>query len=135
MSFQHPVYPLTAIVGQERLKLALILNAIDLDIGGVLFTGAKGTGKSSIIRSVSDILPEVETVKGCVFNCKPHDPTNMCEKCRSIFEKELPLPTIRKKMRIVQIPISVPITLSSVAPNGSWTIRIFVFFSGRGPLL
>ena len=106
MPFHHLVYPLTAIVGQERLKLALILNAIDPDIGGVLFTGAKGTGKSSIIRSVMDILPEVETVKGCVFNCKPHDPTNMCESCRSIFEKELSLPTIRKKMRIVQIPIS-----------------------------
>ncbi len=106
MTFERPVYPFTAIVGQERLKLVLILNAIDPDIGGVLFTGAKGTGKSLTLRSFVDILPEIEVVEECDFNCNPYDPTNMCESCSSGFKEGKALPRIRKKMKIVQIPIS-----------------------------
>ena len=81
----RPVYPFTAIVGQDDLKKALILNAINPSIGGVLFTGPKGTGKSSIVRAVAEILPEVEVVENCSFNCNPSDQTNMCETCRKHF--------------------------------------------------
>lgn len=82
---QRPIYPFTAIVAQNDLKTALILNTIDPSIGGVLFTGPKGTGKSSIVRAAAEILPEVEVVEDCTFHCSPYDPTNMCETCHTRF--------------------------------------------------
>ncbi len=103
MSFDKPVYPFSAIVGQDGLKLPLILNAIDPSIGGVLLSGPKGTGKSLTVRALTEILPEVEAVEGCVFNCSPSDPTNMCENCQSTLKAGLPVK--RRKMRLVQIPI------------------------------
>ncbi|MEM0084483.1 MAG: ATP-binding protein [Candidatus Methanomethylicia archaeon] len=100
-----PTYPFTAIVDQENMKLALLLNAINPRIGGVLIRGAKGTGKSTAVRALAEILPEIEVVKGCPFNCNPRDPTNMCEICRSKYENGEPLEIERKKMRIVTLPI------------------------------
>jgi len=99
------VFPFSAIVDQERMKLALLLNAINPRIGGVLIRGAKGTGKSTAVRGLADLLPEIEVVKGCPFNCNPRDPTNMCEICRSKYEAGEPLPIEKKKMRIVTLPI------------------------------
>ena len=102
----RPTYPFTAIVGQSNLKLALILNAIDPSIGGVLLAGPKGTGKSLIVRSFVEILPDIESAENCIFNCNPEDPTNMCYYCYSRFLKDMSLPKIRSRMRVVQIPIS-----------------------------
>jgi Mg-chelatase subunit ChlI/Mg-chelatase subunit ChlD len=92
-------------VGQSNIKLALILTAIDPSIGGVLLAGPKGTGKSVAVRAFAEVLPEIAAVEGCVFNCNPEDPTNMCESCRSQFSEDLNLPNIRRRMRVVQIPI------------------------------
>jgi Mg-chelatase subunit ChlI len=64
-------YPFTAIVGQDLMKLALILNAINPKIGGVLIKGTKGTAKSTAVRALADLLPEIEVVKDCPFNCNP----------------------------------------------------------------
>ena len=72
-------YPFTAIVGQENLKLGLILNMIDGNIGGLLAFGEKGTAKSTAIRSMAELLPEIEYVKECNFGCDPNDPSVMCE--------------------------------------------------------
>ena len=101
---EKPFYPFSAIVAQSKLKLSLILNAIDPTIGGVLLTGPKGTGKSLAVRALIEILPQVEVVKDCVFNCKPYDPTNMCEDCRSRSNSHS-LPKTSRKMNLVQIPI------------------------------
>ena len=62
-------FPFTAVVGQEDLKLALILNVIDPKIGGVLAFGEKGTAKSTAVRALAELLPEIAVVKGCRFRC------------------------------------------------------------------
>jgi len=62
-----PVFPFTAIVGQEEMKLALQLNVIDPKIGGVMIMGDRGTGKSTPIRAIADLLPEIEVVKNDPF--------------------------------------------------------------------
>ncbi|MFQ6053306.1 MAG: hypothetical protein ACE5OO_03620, partial [Candidatus Bathyarchaeia archaeon] len=99
------VFPFTAIVDQERLKLALLLNAINPRIGGVLVRGAKGTGKSTAVRALVDLLPEVEFVGDCPFRCSPSDPTNMCEVCRSRVEGGDAVPVVSRKMEVVDLPI------------------------------
>lgn len=99
------VFPFTAIVDQERLKLALLLNAINPRIGGVLIRGAKGTGKSTAVRALVDLLPSVNVVRDCPFRCNPLDPTNMCEICRSRTDKGETLPVASRKMEMIELPI------------------------------
>ncbi|MCW3986813.1 MAG: VWA domain-containing protein [Candidatus Bathyarchaeota archaeon] len=102
----RPIYPFTAIVGQDELKMALILNTIDPNIGGALLTGPKGTGKSSLVRAVEEIFPVIEVVEDCVFKCNPFDPTSMCDDCQSRFDAKKVLPKIQKKVRVVTLPLS-----------------------------
>jgi len=84
------VYPFTAIVGQEKMKTALILNVINPKIGGVLLRGEKGTGKSLAVRALADLLPEIEAVAGCPFNCDPTNPKEMCDAARQLLVKLFP---------------------------------------------
>ncbi|MGC8715155.1 MAG: magnesium chelatase ATPase subunit I, partial [Leptodesmis sp.] len=74
---QRPVFPFTAIVGQEEMKLALLLNVIDPKIGGVMIMGDRGTGKTTTIRALADLLPEIEVVADDPFNSHPSDPELM----------------------------------------------------------
>ncbi|MHA1681273.1 MAG: VWA domain-containing protein [Promethearchaeota archaeon] len=100
------LYPFSAIVGQETMKTGLLLNVIDPLIGGVLLTGHQGTGKSTAVRALVDILPEIEAVKGCPFSCDPSwDDDQLCEFCRSTKEKDGSLPAEKKKMEIVNLPL------------------------------
>ncbi|HUH08335.1 MAG TPA: ATP-binding protein, partial [Egibacteraceae bacterium] len=71
-------YPFSALVGAEDLRLALILNAVSPAIGGVLVRGEKGTAKSTAVRGLAALLPEVEVVAGCTFSCDPHAPDPRC---------------------------------------------------------
>ena len=66
------VYPFTAIVGQEEMKLSLILNVINPALGGVLIKGEKGTAKSTAVRALAELLPPMAAVHGCRFHCDPH---------------------------------------------------------------
>jgi len=102
----RPIYPFTAIVGQDEFKTALILNTIDPSLGGVLLTGPKGTGKSSIVRAVEEVFPAIDVVEDCVFKCNPFDPTSMCDDCRSRFVANKVLPKIQKKAHVVTLPLS-----------------------------
>lgn len=71
-------YPFSAIVGQEDLRLALLLNAVSPSIGGVLVRGEKGTAKSTAVRALASLLPEIDVVEGCSFNCDPDEPDPDC---------------------------------------------------------
>ena len=69
------IYPFTAIVGQERMRRALILNAVDTRIGGVLIRGERGTAKSTAARALAALLPQVKVVEDCRFGCDPDKPS------------------------------------------------------------
>ncbi len=94
------IFPFSAIVGQENIKKALILNAINPSIGGVLIKGDKGTGKTTAVRALADLLPSIKVVKGCPFNCDPDDEGSLCDACISEdMEVE------EKKMKVVELPL------------------------------
>ena len=102
----HRVYPFTAIVGQERMKRSLILNAIDPQIGGVLIRGERGTAKSTTARGLAALLPEIEVVEGCRFGCDPNQPAYLCTECQERLEREGRLPVTRRKISFVDLPVS-----------------------------
>lgn len=99
-------YPFTAIVGQERLKTALVLNAINPLIGGVLIRGAKGTAKSTAARALAEVLPEIEVVADCSYNCHPDNIRLMCDRCAERFEQGVRLPRSRKPVPFITLPLS-----------------------------
>lgn len=75
-------YPFTAIVGQDDMKRALTIAAVDPGIGGVLVLGERGTGKSTTIRALAALLPKIDVVKGCPYQCDPHQPQpGLCDFC------------------------------------------------------
>src|SRR6267378_4499948 len=105
MAIDRYSYPFTAIVGQEQMKMALVLNAINPSIGGVLIRGEKGTGKSTAVRALAKLLPEQKVVEGCHFGCHPEDPEDWCMDCRE-RARSGPLPVATRRMRVVELPIN-----------------------------
>ncbi|MEZ4622379.1 MAG: ATP-binding protein [Caldilineaceae bacterium] len=99
-------YPFTAIVGQERMKRALILNAINPQIGGVLIRGERGTAKSTAARALAALIPDLEAVDGCPFACDPARPDLYCDDCRARLEREGPLPFHQRSTPFVDLPVS-----------------------------
>lgn len=99
-------FPFTAIVGQNELKVAYLANIVNPDIGGLLISGPKGTGKSSIVHSISDILPEFEVVKDCAFNCSPRTGASLCTLCCETLAERGALPKTTRKMIVVPLPLS-----------------------------
>ena len=91
---KHKTYPFTAIVGQEEMKLALLLNVVDPLIGGVLIMGHRGTGKSTAVRALSDLLPQIAVVDGCPYNCDPESPCEHCRERGSLTSKLVPVPVV-----------------------------------------
>ncbi|MFE9254443.1 putative cobaltochelatase [Streptomyces sp. NPDC006879] len=77
-SHQAPHYPFTAIVGMDDLRLGLLLNAVSPAVGGVLVRGEKGTAKSTAVRALSSLMPQVQVVSGCRFSCAPSAPDPGC---------------------------------------------------------
>ncbi len=98
-------FPFSAIVGQETLKLALLLNAVDSRVGGVLIRGEKGTAKSTAVRALAAVLPAIDVVEGCRFSCDPSDPGIWCTECRTRREQG-PLPKTKRDARVVDLPVS-----------------------------
>nr|YP_009254413.1 Mg-protoporyphyrin IX chelatase [Verdigellas peltata]CZF96666.1 Mg-protoporyphyrin IX chelatase [Verdigellas peltata] len=101
----RPVFPFTAIVGQEEMKLALILNVIDPKIGGVMIMGDRGTGKSTTVRALVDLLPEIHIVESDLFNSDPSDPDLMSEHVRLQIEEGQDLPIKKIKIPMIDLPL------------------------------
>jgi magnesium chelatase subunit I len=102
---ERPVFPFTAIIGQEEMKLALILNVIDPRIGGVMIMGDRGTGKSTTIRAVADLLPEIKVVAGDAFNSSVDDFELMSEEVKTIALSNGYLESDYKKVPMIDLPL------------------------------
>lgn len=101
----RPVFPFTAIVGQEEMKLALILNVIDPRIGGVMIMGDRGTGKSTTIRAIADLLPEIEVVSNDIFNSHVSDYDLMSDTVKQQLESNIILDTQLVKVPMIDLPL------------------------------
>nr|QUB02942.1 magnesium-chelatase subunit ChlI [Ulva sp.]UAV85725.1 magnesium-chelatase subunit ChlI [Ulva prolifera] len=101
----RPVFPFTSIVGQEEMKLALILNVIDPKIGGVMVMGDRGTGKSTTVRALSDLLPDMKIVANDPFNSDPNDPELMSEEVANKLKNNQKLETETKKIPMIDLPL------------------------------
>ena len=104
-NFSSPVFPFTAIVGQEQMKLALQLNVIDPKIGGVMIMGDRGTGKSTTIRAIADLLPEIEIVKDDPFNSHKSNLDLMGNEVKMAIQREEKLETEFVKIPMVDLPL------------------------------
>ena len=100
------IFPFTALVGQDAMKQALVLNAINPAIGGVLIRGEKGTAKSTAVRALARLLPELEVVADCHYGCSPETPEAQCGDCRHRVAEGETLPTVQRRMRVVELPIN-----------------------------
>jgi magnesium chelatase subunit I len=100
-----PIFPFTAIVGQEEMKLSLQLNVIDPKIGGVIIMGDRGTGKSTTIRAIADLLPEIEIVKDDPFNSHLTDPELMSTDVLNLIKDDVALEKDFIKIPMVDLPL------------------------------
>lgn len=98
------MFPFSAIVGQDQMKLGLVLNVIDPAIGGLLVMGEKGTGKSTAVRALAELLPEYASSRGCPFNCDPDD-TFLCTACAERQARNGELEREPRTMRVVELPL------------------------------
>ena len=97
----NQIYPFSALVGQDQMKLALILSVINPGLGGVLIRGEKGTAKSTAVRALTALLPEQEVMAGCRYSCDPDQIELWCNDCRSLnFRERKP-----RKRPLVELPL------------------------------
>jgi Mg-chelatase subunit ChlI len=101
-----PIYPFTAIVGQERMKRALVLNAIDPRIGGVLIRGERGTAKSTAARAMAALLPEIEVFSDSPFNDDPEAPNTWSDWAKEQMSEGNELVVETRQIRFVDLPVS-----------------------------
>jgi magnesium chelatase subunit I len=97
-------FPFSAIVGQDEMKLALLIAAVDPKVGGVLAFGDRGSGKSTAVRALAALLPKMKVVAGCRYNCDPDLPTEFCEECRARAAKGA-LKSMQVPVPVVDLPL------------------------------
>jgi magnesium chelatase subunit D len=100
-------FPFSALVGQELMKRALLLNVVDSSVGGVLIRGERGTAKSTGVRALTNLLPPIKVVENCPFNCDPDEPSQLCSFCKEKLERGEPLPVVERPIRLVNLPIGI----------------------------
>src|SRR5215212_7836539 len=101
----RPAFPFAAVVGQDEMKLALLLNVIAPAVGGVLVTGHRGTAKSTAVRALADLLPKISAARGCAYNCDPVDPAALCDDCLSRLRSGEKLKAERVGVPVVELPL------------------------------
>ena len=102
----NPVYPFPAIVGQDRMKLALILNVINPGLSGVLIRGEKGTAKSTAVRALADILPAIPVIKDDPFQLSPDDEMEVFQEIKAnLGLAEAVVVRETRKVRVVELPV------------------------------
>jgi magnesium chelatase subunit D len=101
----RPAFPFTAVVGQDEMKLALLLNVVSPAIGGVLVTGHRGTAKSTAVRALAELLPKISAVRGCAYNCDPEDSDALCDECRARLGAGEKLKAARVNVPVVELPL------------------------------
>ena len=106
MSKRIHSFPFSAIIGQEDMKLGLLLNVADPKLGGLLAFGEKGTAKSTAVRAIAGLLPQIKVVKDCRFRCDPEESGTMCQECRSRFDRGESLDWEYSPMKVVDLPVS-----------------------------
>jgi Mg-chelatase subunit ChlI len=102
----RPIFPFTAIVGQERMKRALVLNAVDPRIGGVLIRGERGTAKSTAARAMAALLPQIEVFADSPFNDDPNAPNTWSDWVKEQMKMEKELVITKRQIRFVDLPVS-----------------------------
>jgi magnesium chelatase subunit D len=100
-----PLFPFTAIVGQEPMKRALVLNAINPAIGGILISGERGTAKSTAVRALAALLPEIAVVADCSYSCDPGRLDEVCLSCQERQARGESLPVMLRQVRMIELPV------------------------------
>ncbi len=97
-------FPFSAIVGQEAMKHAILVAAVDPGVGGVLVFGDRGTGKSTAVRALAALLPKMRAVAGCPYGCDPEPGTPSCEQCAMLKAAGHPK-TVQRDVPVVDLPL------------------------------
>ncbi len=100
---ERTVYPLAAVVGQAQLQQGLLLAAINPAVGGILLRGEKGTAKSTMVRALAALLPEIEVVRGCPYSCSALQGEDRCPDCARLFPS---LDTRIRRTRLIELPLN-----------------------------
>jgi len=100
-------FPFSAIVGQEEMKLAMLVSTVDPGVGGVLVFGDRGTGKSTAVRALAAILPKMTAVVGCPYACAPDDTRSRCEFCGQLKKSQARLKTHLIPVPVIDLPLGV----------------------------
>ena len=98
-------FPFSAIVGQDEMKLAIQIVAIDPKVGGILALGDRGTGKSTAVRALADLLPPLQVVVGCRYGCDPASSAATCTDCASLKTAGKRPKTETRPVPVVDLPL------------------------------
>lgn len=124
------LYPFSALVNQEKMKRALLLNAVDPGIGGVLLRGDRGTGKSTAARALAGLLPPIRVVQGCPFHCDPDVPQTWCPWCRErqargeqLEATTIPTPFVNLPLSVTEDRLVGTLDIERALKEGVWAFR------------
>jgi magnesium chelatase subunit I len=98
-------FPFSAIVGQDEMKLAILLTTVDASLGGVLVFGDRGTGKSTAVRALAALLPEMDAVDGCRYGCGPLSPPSACPDCVTLRVGKAKPKLHKRAVPVVDLPL------------------------------